>query len=134
MNKYRIDVYIADDHTMFAEGLADALNHSDSVHVSRTFHTLAECRTAIAERRPDVLWSSVVVNVLTNVPLNLYITYVDGSIAAMVAGEVLVLVVEALWYAYFVRRWQQAFVYSFLCNGISCVAGVLVMLLLTLFR
>lgn len=55
MNKYRIDVYIADDHTMFAEGLADALNHSDSVHVSRTFHTLAECRTAIAERRPDVL-------------------------------------------------------------------------------
>ena len=89
---------------------------------------------ALRERRPDVLWSSVVVNVLTNVPLNLYITYVDGSIAAMVAGEVLVLVVEALWYAYFVRRWQQAFVYSFLCNGISCVAGVLVMLLLTLFR
>jgi len=55
MKKYRIDVYIADDHAMLNEGLTEAINHSDSVHVSRSFTTLADCRTALLERRPDVL-------------------------------------------------------------------------------
>lgn len=53
--KYKIDVYIVDDHTMFNEGLTDAVNHSDTVHVSRCFTTLNDCRLAMAERCPDVL-------------------------------------------------------------------------------
>ena len=53
--KYKIDVYIVDDHTMFNEGLMDAVNHSDTVHVSRCFTTLNDCRLAMAERCPDVL-------------------------------------------------------------------------------
>lgn len=53
--KYKIDVYIVDDHTMFNEGLKDAVNHSDTVHVSRCFTTLNDCRLAMAERCPDVL-------------------------------------------------------------------------------
>ena len=28
--KYKIDVYIVDDHTMFNEGLTDAVNRSDT--------------------------------------------------------------------------------------------------------
>lgn len=55
MNKYRIDVYIVDDHTMFNEGLTDAINRSETVYVSRSFTTLAECQAALKERRPDVL-------------------------------------------------------------------------------
>jgi DNA-binding NarL/FixJ family response regulator len=55
MTKYRIDVYIIDDHTMFNEGLVEAINQSDTVHVSRTFTTLGECRSVLDERRPDVL-------------------------------------------------------------------------------
>lgn len=55
MTKYRIDVYIADDHTMLAEGLTERLNHSNMIHVSRCFTTLAECRTALTLRQPDVL-------------------------------------------------------------------------------
>ena len=55
MKKYKIDVYIADDHTLLNEGLADAINRSDTVHVSRYFTTLGECRAALAERCPDVL-------------------------------------------------------------------------------
>ena len=55
VSKYKIDVNIVDDHTMLAEGLTDAINHSDSAHVSRTFTTLEACRQAMKERRPDVL-------------------------------------------------------------------------------
>ena len=55
MNKYRIDVNIVDDHTMFAEGLTAAINKSDTLHVSHLFSTLEACRQALSERRPDVL-------------------------------------------------------------------------------
>lgn len=55
MNKYRVDVNIVDDHTMFAEGLAAAFNKSDVLHVSRLFTTQEACRQALCERRPDVL-------------------------------------------------------------------------------
>lgn len=55
MTKYRIDIYIVDDHTMLTEGLAMALNHSEKIHVSRCFATLAECRSALKARQPDVL-------------------------------------------------------------------------------
>ena len=55
MKKYKIDVYIVDDHTMLNEGLTDAINRSETVHVSHCFTTLADCRAALAERTPDVL-------------------------------------------------------------------------------
>lgn len=53
--KYKIDVYIVDDHTLLNDGLTDVINRSDTMHVSRSFTTLGACRTALAERTPDVL-------------------------------------------------------------------------------
>ncbi len=55
MKKYKIDVYITDDHQLLNEGLTEVINHSNCVHVSKTFTTLADCKTALADRRPDVL-------------------------------------------------------------------------------
>lgn len=55
MTKYRIDVQIVDDHAMFTESLAEAINRSDVAHVSNTFATLEACRQAFAKTRPDVL-------------------------------------------------------------------------------
>ena len=55
MKKYKIDVYIVDDHTMLNEGLTDAINRSETVHVSHCFTTLADCRAALTERCPDVI-------------------------------------------------------------------------------
>ena len=55
MKQYRIDVNIADDHVMVCEGLADAINRTGDIHVSRSFHTLEACRQALASSRPDVL-------------------------------------------------------------------------------
>lgn len=55
MTQYRIDVYIVDDHAMLNEGLTEVLNRNAMMHVSRTFTTLAECRSALEKRQPDVL-------------------------------------------------------------------------------
>ena len=48
------------------------------------------------------------------------------------AGELLVVAVEALWYYYFVGNARRALVYSFLCNAISLHIGLLLQLLTTL--
>jgi len=53
--QYRIDVNIVDDHTLFAESLAEALNRVDTLRVSRTFDTLQACQASLANYRPDVL-------------------------------------------------------------------------------
>lgn len=81
---------------------------------------------ALYERRRSVILSSVAINVLTNVPLNLLIqaSWLDGLTQLVVAEGVIVLV-EALWYFCFVRNWRQSFAYSALCNAISFLVGLL---------
>lgn len=83
----------------------------------------------LKERNIHVLGSSVVANILTNIPLNLYIIHVNGSLTTILLGEILVIFVEALWYYIFLRRLSTALVYSFLCNAISFLAGLLYQLL-----
>ena len=83
----------------------------------------------LREKRKKVLWSSVVINVFTNVPLNLYITFVDVSFTTILLAELLIILVEAAWYWLFVWRLSQAFIYSTLCNAISFLTGLLFVLL-----
>lgn len=88
----------------------------------------------LRERSRLVLGSSVVINILTNIPLNLFVIYIDGSVVTMVLGELLVFAIEALWYFLFVHNLSRAFVYSLLCNAISFLTGFLVQLLIVLFH
>ena len=88
----------------------------------------------LGERRGLVLGSSVVINTLTNIPLNLYVIYNDSSLMTIVLAELLVIVVEALWYYLFLRVLSSAFVYSILCNAISFLTGLLVQLLIVYFQ
>ena len=88
----------------------------------------------LRERRKRVLASSVVVNVLTNVPLNLYIYYVSDSIPALLLGEVIVVLVETLWYYVFIKDLSRSFIYSILCNAISFLIGLLVQILYFFFQ
>ena len=76
----------------------------------------------LRERRRLVLGSSVVINILTN-----------SSVMTIVMGELLVVAVEAFWYYLFIRILSRAFIYSFLCNAISFLTGLLVQLLLAYF-
>ena len=88
----------------------------------------------LRERRANVLSSSVVVNILTNIPLNIFLFYVNSTWTAVLVGEMLVLFVEALWYRYFVGEWRRSFVYSFLCNAISFLIGLLIQLFILLIE
>ena len=51
----------------------------------------------LKEQRKKVLLSSIAVNVLTNVPLNLYVLLVNDSMGDILIGEVAVFLVEAVW-------------------------------------
>lgn len=83
----------------------------------------------LRERRKGVLCSSVIVNILTNIPLNLYVLAGNDSLIHIIIAEFIVICVEALWYYCYLRRWRQAVVYSVLCNLISFLVGLLVLLL-----
>ena len=88
----------------------------------------------LGERRRKVLYGSVVMNVLTNVPLNLYAVYVEfQGWSALIAGELLVVLVEALGYRMLLGDWRQAGIYSLLCNAISFLTGELLVLIILLF-
>jgi hypothetical protein len=88
----------------------------------------------LRERRRRVLASSVVINVLTNVPLNLYVYYVSNSLSVLLFGEVIVVLVETVWYYVFVRELSRSFTYSILCNAISFLIGLFVQILYFFFQ
>jgi hypothetical protein len=87
----------------------------------------------LGERRKKVLVSSIIINILTNIPLNLFLIYVIGGMTAIFIGELLVFIIETLWYYYFVRDIKQAAIYSALCNAISFLLGMLVQLIYAYF-
>lgn len=87
----------------------------------------------LGERRRRVLIGSVVMNVLTNVPLNLFALYAVAGWNTVIIGEALVVLIEALCYKKLLGEWQKAWVYSLLCNAISFLTGELFVLMFLLF-
>lgn len=88
----------------------------------------------LGERSRRVLLASIVMNVLTNVPLNLFAFYVEfHTWNALIAAEALVVLIEAICYKWLLGNWQQAWIYSLLCNAISFLVGELFVLIYLLF-
>jgi MFS family permease len=85
----------------------------------------------LKERRAKVLWASVIINIFTNVTLNLILFNGPHPTPALhiLVGELTVIVIETLWYFLFVRNWRQAIAYGVLCNAISYLTGLFVQLL-----
>ena len=79
----------------------------------------------LMERRRNVLVLSVVINVLTNVPINIVVMHLGYSTMTVLIGELLVFIIEALWYLIFIRDIRKAFIYSLLCNAVSFLLGLL---------
>ena len=82
----------------------------------------------LSERRWQVLAMSVVMNVLTNVPLNLFVAHAPicyTSLPWILAFECLVVVVESLLFYLVTRDIRKAVTYGILCNVVSYLAGVL---------
>lgn len=87
----------------------------------------------LGERRRKVFYGSVVMNVLTNVPLNLFAVHVSDGWSTLIVGEALVVLAEALCFRWLVGEWRQSWIYSLLCNAISFLAGELFVLMSLLF-
>ena len=68
----------------------------------------------VRERRRKVLLASVVMNILTNIPLNFLMICLEGDDIVLFTAEAVVIVLEALGYMLVVRQWKQSFIYSFL--------------------
>ena len=79
----------------------------------------------LGERRQKVVWASVAINIITNVPLNIVLQHVEQTAVAIAIGEAVVVVIELHWYYLFVRNIRQAAVYSILCNAISFLIGLI---------
>ena len=75
----------------------------------------------VRERRRKVLLASVVMNIL--------MICLEGDDVVLLTAEAVVIVLEALGYMLVVRQWKQSFIYSFLCNSISFLSGLLVYML-----
>ena len=78
------------------------------------------------ERRWQVLSMSVIMNVLTNVPLNLLVLFCLPvlSIPMILVLEGAVILIETLLYLPVTHQFRQAFAYSLSCNVISYLLGL----------
>lgn len=84
------------------------------------------------ERRWQVLAASVVLNVLTNVPLNAFVMNRGISSPLHLTGlECMVVLVEFVGYCLVLHNRRQAFKYSLLCNTFSALVGFLCQYLFT---
>jgi hypothetical protein len=83
-------------------------------------------------REPDkrVRYSSIVINLITNIAVNLSIIHFGYDTKNIVIGEILVFIVEALWYYWFIKDIKRAAMYSLICNAASFLIGWGVSLLL----
>lgn len=82
----------------------------------------------IREHRWQVLSMAVVMNILTNVPLNLFFlshTHLHDSMPTQLALEGVVFIVESLLYLCVLHDIRKAITYAFLCNAISYLSGLL---------
>jgi hypothetical protein len=82
---------------------------------------------ALREYRAKVLLACVVMNILTNVPLNYYVQNVCPGMSSIIFGEQLVFAVEAVCYRFVTGNWRTALIYSALCNAVSFSMGVLML-------
>jgi hypothetical protein len=71
----------------------------------------------------------VILNILTNIPLNLILIWIGSSVTTLAIGELLVLLVETIGYYILVRNWKQSIIYSLLCNATSFLVGALIQLI-----
>ncbi|MBQ8656384.1 MAG: hypothetical protein IJ527_04950 [Prevotella sp.] len=83
----------------------------------------------LRERRVTVLGMSVAANVVTNLSLNLWLSWYDAALVHILLAEAIIVVVEAAAYRCVVRTTKQAAIYSILCNGVSFLTGELLQLL-----
>ena len=76
----------------------------------------------LGEKSKKILVSSLIVNALTN-PLINYFLDENYTIFNVAMGEVIVVLVEMIWYYVWGKSFKNALIYSALCNVVSYFSG-----------
>ena len=76
----------------------------------------------LGEKERKILVSSLIVNALTNPAINYFIAD-NYTIFNVAVGEVIVVMIEMIWYYFFGKTIKDALIYSMLCNVVSYFAG-----------
>ena len=84
----------------------------------------------MGEKRRKVLYGSMAINALTNLPLNIFLA--TESMGILLVAEIVVVAVEAIMYYVITREVKKSLVYSTLCNVTSFLTGVLIELIILL--
>lgn len=78
------------------------------------------------EFRKKIIIACVIVNIATNIPLNIILPLIGIDVVSVVEGELLVVIIEAFAYYFVVKEIKRSVVYSILCNTASFLVGILV--------
>ena len=76
----------------------------------------------LGEKSKKILVSSLIVNTLTNPVINFFIAE-NYTIFNVAAGEVIVVLIEIIWYYVLGKPFKDALIYSALCNAVSYFSG-----------
>jgi len=76
----------------------------------------------LGEKEKKILVSSLIVNALTNPAINYFIAD-NYTIFNVAVGEIVVVMIEMIWYYFFGKSFKDALIYSALCNAVSFFAG-----------
>ncbi len=91
----------------------------------------------LLQAQKKVILLSIIINTITNIPLNLFITnYLFDSLASYVITiiflEIVITLFEAILYLLITKDLKKAFKYSFYCNSVSYFIGLLLSILYVL--
>ncbi|MBE6137514.1 MAG: hypothetical protein E7176_03865 [Erysipelotrichaceae bacterium] len=92
----------------------------------------------IGVRRKNILLYSILINLITNVPLNLFLYLYDYKSELIywlivLLLEILILFIEAVLYFIAIKKIKKSFICSFICNSYSFLIGLLIFIITALF-
>lgn len=78
------------------------------------------------------LFASFIVNVITNVPLNILLTNISQNnlfiyFVILVLLEIIIIIIEGLIYFVINKNIKEAFIISLLCNSFSFIIGTIIL-------
>lgn len=91
----------------------------------------------LSERRINILLFSLLINALTNIPLNLFLKFnkfdsVFIYYLIVIILEILIIFIESVLYYLVIKDKKKSIMYGFFCNSFSFSIGILIMSLLSL--
>ncbi len=89
------------------------------------------------EKRIKVYIASIIINLITNVPLNLFLlTYYFSNdwhyIITLISLELLIIVIEVLLYYLLIKDKKRSIIYGVFCNLYSFLIGLIIAILVKL--